>query len=127
MLGLKMLKEVGKTLKIECTGHVYDYDNYIDGYEFKISQGNKVIEYIYIDNYVFEPVKVKNAQDICEDCFSVLKRSVIDIIATECEEYLWIHFDEYKSDDCDKIFENVEVYNAYINIISNCLKSIKNK
>ena len=118
MLDLNMLKEVGKTIKIECSGHVYDYENYTDAYEFKISKDGEVIEYIYVDRYIFEPVVVKNAKDICLDCFAVLKKSAIDIVASGHEEDLWENFDEYKSDDCDEIFESVDLYNAYVNIIS---------
>ena len=127
MLCLNMLKEVGKTIQVNCTGHVYNYDEYLDAYEFKLSIGDNVIEYIYVDKYVFEPVKVKNVKDISEDCFAVLKKSAIDLIATQSEEDLWIHFDEYKAEDCDEIFKNVEMYNAYINIIENCLDIMKNR
>lgn len=127
MLDLSMLKEVGKTIQIDCTGHVYDYGYYTDAYEFKVSKDGKVIEYIYVDGYVFEPVKVKNVKDICEDCFAVLKKSAIDLVATGCETDLWIHFNEYESDDCEEIFKNVEIYNAYINIIENCLDIMKNR
>ena len=118
MLDLNMLKEVGKTIQIECSGHVYDYGEYLDAYEFKISKDGEVIEYIYVDRYIFEPVLVKHAQDICLDCFAVLKKSAIDIVASGHEEDLWKHFDKYKSDDSDEIFKNVDLYNAYVNIIS---------
>lgn len=118
MLDLNMLKEVGKTIKIECSGHVYDYGEYLDAYEFKISKDVEVIEYIYVDRYVFEPVLVKHVQDICLDCFAVLKKSAIDIVAQGHEEDLWKHFDKYKSDDSDEIFKSVDLYNAYVNIIS---------
>ena len=127
MLDLNMLREVGKTIQIDCTGHVYDYGCYTDAYEFKVSKDGKVIEYIYVDGYVFEPAKVKNVQDICEDCFAVLKKSAIEVVAMRCEADLWEHFNEYESDDCEEIFKNVEVYNTYIDIISNCLESNKNK
>ena len=118
MLDLNMLKEVGKTIKIECSGHVYDYENYTDDYEFKVSKDGEVIEYVYVDRYIFEPVLVKYAQDICLDCFAILKKSAIDIVASGHEEDLWKHFDKYKSDDSDEIFKSVDLYNAYVNIIS---------
>lgn len=125
MLDLNMLKEVGKTIKIECSGHVYDYGEYLDAYEFKISKDGEVIEYIYVDRYIFEPVVVKNAKDISLDCFAVLKKSAIDIIASGHEEDLWKHFDKYKSDDSDEIFKSVDLYNAYVNIISTYIDFIR--
>lgn len=126
MLDLSMLREVGKSLKVDCVGHVTD-GYYLDAYEFKISQGDKVIEYIYVDKYVFEPVKVKSVKDICQDSFAVLKKSGIELVATKGEPYLWGHFDEFTSDDCDEVFKSVEVYNAYVNIISNCLDIVTNR
>ena len=127
MLDLNMLKEVGKTLHVNCTGHVYDYNEYLDAYEFEITKDGEVIEYIYVDTNIFEPVKVKGVRDISQDNFSVLKKSAINLVETCNDEMLWENFDEYKSDDCDEVFNNVDVYNAYINIIDTCLDLMQSR
>lgn len=127
MLDLNMLKEVGKTLHVNCTGHVYDYNEYLDAYEFEITKDGEVIEYIYVDTNIFEPVKVKCVRDISQDNFSVLKKSAINLVEAGNDEMLWENFDEYKSDDCDEVFNNVDVYNAYINIIDTCLDLMQSR
>ena len=130
MRDLKDIREVGTAkgsrMLISLNQIVFNAEDGVNSREFVIKdQDGDVVEYIYVNLCNYTHRKAKTPAGINDYSFAVLNRPTsIDIMCGmyEINPYM---YDEHISDDNFEIFEDMKLYNAYVELINTALKQIK--